>query len=1405
MMDDTHLSDDEVRQLLEWDEALARGADAPASHTPPAAGDSRLVKQIRCMKLLRQACGRRVSIIAGQHDHRKTLANSTASTVTPLAADLPSLASNSFPAALGKYELRDEIGRGGYGVVFLAYDRTVSREVALKVPHAGVLMREELLMRFRIEARAAAVLDHPNIVPVYDAGNIGPVAYIASAYCPGISLHEWLSENSSPAAPRQAAELALCLAQAIQHANERGVFHRDLKPANILLQPIKTLSPHLDQNHAARRAQAVAVARHSALSALIPKITDFGLAKLLDQPQATLSGSILGTPAYMAPEQASGQSKTSTSRVDVYALGAILYQLLSGNVPFEGQSPLETLHRVIHESPMPIRTLRPSVSKDLETICLKCLEKDPGQRYTSAGQLAEDLQRYLNHEPILARPASASEQLLRLFRRKPLASSLVVALACAIVIGLATVSFLLKQSEVRRVQIQQALNETAAANELASQRQRISQKLLYLNSISLADRESTVNLSHARQELIKCDPQLRHWEWDYLWKKCNPELLDLSGHRQATRVCRFSPDGKLIASGSGSWGLPQAGEVIVRDSQTGRIIWEFNEHIGQITGLAFHPHHHWLVSSDQSWRSDQHGKTVVWDLENGQYVTALRLARSTHDVQFDPSGDYLATAGFDGRVRIFRTEGWRLVRTIVHHNNSVHEISFHPSGKLLATAGRDGRMGVFEVQTGKLIYEQDDLNDARCVSFNADGSLLACSTFDGYLLIWRTSDWNLLARRYSSSGRIGSMSFCPDGDSVLVTTLSGSTELWNALTGHVSFSVPGHYPGTLYATTSPTGDLIATCGFDAQLKIWSLTSNSDSKVSRVQNAYVSDVVVIPGTRAIATGVTKNLSFVGAGDGDYAIRIFDRAEGKITRLLAGHTDWTTKLDVSADGLYLASASLDGNVKLWQIETGECLQTFIGHHGPVTDVVFGSSTVLASAGQDGSVKLWHTETGEMIADHSFGKAPVTSLAAAPATGWLAAASQSGLIEVWNLQYPDLRLSCSGHEGIAPCLSMTKGGERLAAGSNSYSITLWDIPKVEAVIAHGSMTQVNKRLTCQLPSREVKDLQFLPDGQRLAYACTDFRGTAALRMIDTETGKEALQLASTGQTVAAVTYDPQQQELVWAVNNFVHLIDAQLPTLTERWQRHSSDRLRWHASQADSAERQQRAYKLGWHLTHLIAADPTNARHYFRRTGAYAAQEQWDLAKNDLQKHFELAGASDEAPFYFGLLSLAQGDLVEFHDACDELIQRLATSNIARDANALAWALALIPERRQDLELMEERVDFACTKTQFESIRHLSYNTQGLVFYRAGKMPQALESVKKSIELKNGSAHEADWILLAMIHHALGNIAESRKWLQVAERSLDQAVFIGSPASKAYSRNWFNRYQMQLLLQEARKLHQ
>ena len=291
------------------------------------------------------------------------------------------------PRRIGRFEILRQLGQGGYGVVFLAHDPQLNRQVALKVPRPEVLVTASLRQRFLREAEAAAALSHAHVVPVYEAGHIGPLCYIASAYYAGANLDQWLTQQTSPIAPTDAAAYVQKLAEAMQHAHLRGVLHRDLKPSNVLMSPAEAVSDDSETE-----------------ASWIPRVTDFGLARLAEATaKQTQSNAILGTPSYMAPEQAAGKVDLISTATDIYGLGAILYFLLTGRPPFEAETPVATLQAVVAGEPVRATRLRPDIPRDLEAVCLKCLEKSPAKRYRHACDLAADLQRLLDGEPVQAR------------------------------------------------------------------------------------------------------------------------------------------------------------------------------------------------------------------------------------------------------------------------------------------------------------------------------------------------------------------------------------------------------------------------------------------------------------------------------------------------------------------------------------------------------------------------------------------------------------------------------------------------------------------------------------------------------------------------------------------------------------------------------------------------------------------------------------------------------------------------------------------------------------------------------------------------------------------------------------------------------------------------------------------
>jgi tetratricopeptide (TPR) repeat protein len=355
------------------------------------------------------------------------------------------------PQHLGRFEIRRALGHGGFGIVFLVFDPRLNREAALKIPRPEIMVSPALRQRFLREAQAAAVLDHPNIVPIYDTGELGPVGYILSAYCKGPTLAHWLRDQPGSVAPKVAAQVVSKLADAVHHAHSRGILHRDIKPANVLLEPVTE--------------------PHSGRLPFAPRLSDFGLAKRLDEVTGdTRAGMILGTPQYMAPEQAAGEYRDVGIQTDVYSLGVVLYELLTGRTPFVGRTDSQTLRMIAEHDLSPAALRARQVPRDLETICLKCLEIEQLARYQSAGDLADDLRRFLAGEVVAARPIRAGERFVRWCRRNSVVAALAATVLLAMVggTGISTYYALAagaraSEAETERARAQNALEQARKA------------------------------------------------------------------------------------------------------------------------------------------------------------------------------------------------------------------------------------------------------------------------------------------------------------------------------------------------------------------------------------------------------------------------------------------------------------------------------------------------------------------------------------------------------------------------------------------------------------------------------------------------------------------------------------------------------------------------------------------------------------------------------------------------------------------------------------------------------------------------------------------------------------------------------------------------------------------------------
>lgn len=566
----------------------------------------------------------------------------------------PSLPEDELPAVFADHEILGEIGRGGTGMVYRARHRRLGRLVALKTLHGSALGSRDAFQRLQIEAQAIARLDHPNIVPLYEVGRHAGTHFLTLRLFEQGSLADALKRRRFT--PAEAARFIATAARAVHHAHSRGVLHRDLKPSNLLI----------DESGA-------------------PHVADFGLAKLAGGDSSlTLSTAVLGTPAYMAPEQASGNTRDAGTPADIYALGAVLYELITGRPPFVGRSALEVLRLVADVEPPRPASLDPKLDRDLEAVCLRCLEKAPGRRYASAAALAEDLDRWLRHEPLSIRPLSLGQRALKWVRRRPVIAALGLLSVLALVLGVAGVTWQWRRAE-------------AAARE-ANRNAYISEINLASQAVAKGD-WATVQTILQRTRPRPGQEDVRGWEWRYLWGVSRSEavLRFATGDRRIVSLAAL-PDGHTLAFGE------KEGGFSLWDTRSGEQVFEFPEAINRLpaavfplnrvaTRLALIPGTRWLAYTDCRGKTNSYIR--LWNIDTRAVVRSLELPGVPRDLAASPDGRYLACSTLQGSkaVHLFEVQTGRLLRII--------PANFHDfaQGSPLAFSADSQRIA-FEVENG---------------------------------------------------------------------------------------------------------------------------------------------------------------------------------------------------------------------------------------------------------------------------------------------------------------------------------------------------------------------------------------------------------------------------------------------------------------------------------------------------------------------------------------------------------------------------------------------------------------------------------------------------------------------------------------------------------------------------------
>ena len=1013
---------------------------------------------------------------------------------TSIASKLNVLSRANRRPKIPGFEIQTELGRGGMGVVYRAQQPRLNRTVALKTLPLNAAGRPDLIRRLETEAQALARLQHPNILQIFEVGDHEGCGYVALEFVDGRDLHEHLGDGTL--SPHEAAEYLVVLANAIHSAHQLGIIHRDLKPRNILIDDAGRI-----------------------------KIADFGLAKVLDSDsEQTRTGTFLGTPAYMAPEQVHGGEEVSAA-TDVYGLGTIFYQCLTGQGPFDGESAATTLQRIMHTQPISPRSISPRIPRDLETICLKCLEKEPSQRYSSTAALAEDLQRFLRGEAIAARPLHTAELVWRWSRRNKVLASSTLVILTMMVVGLVYSSItsqrMAKLAYEKAFEARRATHlrhEAEVARDTAVTQRDQARWNQYVAEMNIASR-----LSHTPDGMPRVReiterwrstknvtvPDHRGWEWYFLASLGHRERMTFDVPVTRVQSVDWSLDGKSILTFAKSdlyrWSLQKSTkEVFHLQDIALEYSVEMGPHGRRIAIVAGNPERSWLSIRDATtfdliwkqefepqglrqirWSPDgtrlvtcgfQSGP-IVWDVDTNQKIAEFsEFTRMVPAVSWSPDGRKIVTGDWQCRVCIWDVDSQTRLQTIKAHEKWVSAVDWSPNGRWIASSSPDRAIKLWDAEGHLIRSLLGHRDEVWCVRWSPDGSLLASSSQDASVRIWEPTKGNEIEQLHGHTAGVWDVRWKPDRTQLASSGHDGTVKVWDLYDSDQSRAFHGHAYGVQAVSWSPDGLRLASGSRrTAQLIIWDFKSGKKLWQNRGRRKWSPNQETAFSIRDI--GWAPDGKLVAASYNNGTVLLLNSHSGEELRHFNVHEGNAYAVCWSSDGDRLYTAGGDSVIRSWQLEGGTPVFEAMGHDAGIVAIKSSpDGTALASISRDGTIRIWDSETGAQLRVLSGAKHQLLDLIWNPSGTHLATGGESGELLVWDVESGKILRSLRGHTRNVRSVHWTPDGSRLASASDDQTVKIWN-PTTGAEVS--SLESHTNRVT---------GVAWNPDGMCLASCSLD-----------------------------------------------------------------------------------------------------------------------------------------------------------------------------------------------------------------------------------------------------------------------------------------------------------------------------